>query len=81
MLMASGAMVTNKWIGKHTPGADGKWTEHYGSGTTNSSTVYCVDSGKVYHTTKDCPSLSRSGRTSTGTVAQSGKSRACKNCS
>lgn len=77
----SGAMATNKWIGKYYVGADGKWDRSTGSGTTNSSTVYWVDSGKVYHTTKDCPSLSRSKNIHSGTVAQSGKSRACKNCS
>lgn len=77
----SGVMATNKWIGKYYVGADGRWDRSTGSGTTNSSTVYWVDSGKVYHTTKDCPSLSRSKNIHSGTVAQSGKSRACKNCS
>lgn len=77
---ASGAMATNKWIGNYYVGADGKWDRSKGSGQTNSATVYWVSSGKVYHTTKDCPSLSRSKNIHSGTVAQSGKPRVCNNC-
>lgn len=47
---------------------------------SDSETVYWVDSGEVYHSTKDCPSLGRSKNIYSGTVGQSGKSRPCKNC-
>ncbi len=42
--------------------------------------VYWVPNGQVYHSTQDCPSLGRSSTIYSGTIAQSGKSRACKNC-
>ena len=42
--------------------------------------VYWVADGEVYHTTKDCVSLKRSTNIKSGTVAQSGKKRVCKNC-
>lgn len=45
----------------------------------SSGTVYWVSSGKVYHTTKDCPTLSRSKNIKSGS-APSGR-RACKVCS
>lgn len=47
------------------------------------STVYWTPSGEVYHSTKSCPSLSRSHNIQSGTVAQAkanGKDRPCKNC-
>ncbi len=47
----------------------------------NSRTVYWVKSGKVYHVSEDCPTLSRSKNIYSGTISQSGKSRACKVCS
>ena len=43
-------------------------------------TVYWVPNGQVYHSTPDCPSLGRSSTIYSGTIAQSGKSRPCKNC-
>nr|DAO44260.1 MAG TPA: 50S ribosomal protein L39E [Caudoviricetes sp.] len=42
--------------------------------------VYWVPNGQVYHSTQDCPSLGRSSTIYSGTIAQSGKSRPCKNC-
>lgn len=47
----------------------------------NSRTVYWVKSGEVYHVSENCPTLSRSKNIYSGTVSQSGKSRACKVCS
>ena len=43
-------------------------------------TVYWTPNGEVYHSTPDCPSLGRSKTILSGTIAQSGKSRPCKNC-
>ena len=43
-------------------------------------TVYWTSGGKVYHSTKDCPSLGRSSNIRSGSISESGKSRACKNC-
>ena len=43
-------------------------------------TVYWVPNGQVYHSTRDCPSLGRSSTIYSVTIAQSGKSRPCKNC-
>ena len=48
--------------------------------TPVSSTVYWTANGEVYHSTMNCPSLSRSKNIYSGTIAQSGKSRPCKNC-
>lgn len=48
-----------------------------------SRTVYWVKSGKVWHTTKDCPSLSRSKSILSGSVDDAmavGKERVCKRC-
>ena len=48
-----------------------------------SHTVYWVKSGKVWHTTKDCPSLSRSKSILSGSVDDAmaaGKERVCKRC-
>lgn len=43
-------------------------------------TVYWVSGGSVYHSTPNCPTLSRSGNIQSGSVASSGKSRGCKVC-
>ena len=42
--------------------------------------VYWTPSGKVYHVSKSCPTLSRSKVIKSGTKSQSGKSRCCKVC-
>ena len=46
----------------------------------NTSTVYWTPNGKSYHSTKGCPTLSRSKTILSGTVAQSGKKDACDRC-
>ena len=46
-------------------------------------TVYWVSGGSVYHSTKDCPSLSRSKNIQSGTVEEAkaaGKTEPCKVC-
>ena len=48
--------------------------------TGSKAVVYWIVDGEVYHTTKDCVSLKRSTNIKSGTVAQSGKKRVCKNC-
>lgn len=48
--------------------------------TDTSETVYWTPNGEVYHSTPDCPSLGRSKTIYNGTIAESGKSRPCKNC-
>lgn len=58
-------------------GGSGKSSKASGSG----GTVYWVPSGAVYHVSRNCPTLSRSRTVYSGSVAQSGKSRACKVCS
>lgn len=47
---------------------------------SNERTVYWVPSGEVYHTTKNCSSLSRSKTILSGTISESGKPRKCKRC-
>lgn len=81
-LQGSGAMATNKWIGKYHVGADGRWdkTSSSSSGQTNSSTVYWVPNGEVYHSTDQCTSLKRSKDIRHGSISKSGKSRPCKLC-
>ena len=44
------------------------------------TTVYWTPNGKVYHSTPNCPSLSRSKTILSGSIEESGKSRGCKNC-
>lgn len=48
--------------------------------SASAGTVYWVASGEVYHSTPDCPTLKRSSNIYSGSIAQSGKSRACKVC-
>lgn len=43
-------------------------------------TVYWVTNGYVWHTTSNCPTLSRSEYIYSGTIAESRKSRECKVC-
>lgn len=43
-------------------------------------TVYWTPSGKVYHSSPNCSTLSRSSNVLSGTISQSGKSRACEVC-
>lgn len=43
-------------------------------------TVYWVGGGSVWHTTPDCRALARSHNIQEGTIAESGKARACKIC-
>ncbi len=47
---------------------------------TKSAKYYWVSTGKVYHTTKDCPTLGRSKNISSGKSVPKGR-RACKVCS
>ncbi|WP_420840396.1 CAP domain-containing protein [Adlercreutzia agrestimuris] len=83
----SGVMVTSRWVGNYYVGPDGRWIPNYGSSASNSgsqtdqSIVYWTPNGSVYHNSKGCPALSRSKVIQSGTIAQSGKSRACKDCS
>ena len=51
-----------------------------GSSNYSDGTVYWTSGGSVYHTTDSCPTLGRSKNIQSGTVAESGKSRACKVC-
>lgn len=49
--------------------------------TSNSEdTVYWTPNGKSYHSTKDCPTLSRSKTILSGTQSESNKSDACDKC-
>lgn len=43
-------------------------------------TVYWTPNGKSYHTTRNCPTLSRSKTILEGTIAESGKSDPCDRC-
>ena len=48
--------------------------------SSSGGTVYWTPSGKVYHRSASCPTLSRSKTVYSGTVNESGKSRCCKVC-
>lgn len=50
------------------------------SSTNNSEIVYWTPNGKSYHTTKSCPTLSRSKTILEGTIQQSGKNDPCDKC-
>lgn len=47
---------------------------------TNGKTVYWTDKGKVYHSSPNCQTLSRSKDIHSGTISESGKARGCKVC-
>lgn len=46
----------------------------------DTATVYWTESGKVWHSHRSCPSLTRSKDVRVGTIEESGKERACKRC-
>lgn len=48
--------------------------------TAFSQTVYIVPKGKVYHTTKECVTLSRSKIINAVDITEVGNRRACKKC-
>lgn len=48
--------------------------------SNNYNTVYWTPNGKSYHTTRGCPTLSRSKTVLSGTIQQSGKSDPCDRC-
>lgn len=48
--------------------------------TSFSQTVYVVPKGKVYHSTKDCMTLSRSKVINAVDITDVGNRRACKKC-
>lgn len=56
-------------------------SQNESQGSTNSSsTVYWTPNGKSYHTTKNCPTLSRSKTILEGTIQESGKYDPCDRC-
>ena len=55
-------------------------TKKKSKGASGGGTVYWTPSGGVYHFSSSCPTLSRSKTVYSGTVSESGKSRACKVC-
>lgn len=50
------------------------------SSTNSSEIVYWTPNGKSYHTTKNCPTLSRSKTILEGTIKESGKNDPCDRC-
>lgn len=55
-------------------------TNNSQSSTNSSAIVYWTPSGKSYHTTKNCPTLSRSKTILEGTISESGKNDPCDRC-
>ena len=72
VIMKSGVRATCKIKVK----APKKKTRSGGSGT-----VYWTPGGSVYHKSRNCPTLKRSRIVYSGSIADSGKPRACKVCS
>lgn len=50
------------------------------SSSNSSAVVYWTPNGKSYHTTKNCPTLSRSKTILSGTINESGKNDPCDRC-
>lgn len=50
------------------------------SSANSSEIVYWTPNGKSYHTTKNCPTLSRSKTILEGTISESGKNDPCDRC-
>lgn len=44
------------------------------------TTVYWTPNGKVYHYSRNCPTLKRSSSISSGSISSSGRGRSCKVC-
>ena len=61
-------------------GRDSEGTKTPAADTAEGQTVYWVPNGKVWHTTPDCSTLSRSSDIRSGTIEESGKSRVCEKC-
>lgn len=47
---------------------------------TISKEVFWVETGKTYHTDRDCPSLKKSKNIKSGTIEESEKTNKCLNC-
>ncbi len=83
---SSGAMSASRWVGNYYVGSDGAMLTNtttpdgYHVGPSGCYEVYWVPNGAVYHRTRDCPSLGRSRTILSGTIAQSGKPRQCRDC-
>ena len=56
-------------------------TTSVNNGEYSNETVYWTPGGSVWHVDRNCSALARSTDIRSGTIAQSGKSRACKRCS
>lgn len=50
------------------------------SNSNKSNTVFWTPKGKSYHTTKSCPTLSKSKKILSGTIKESGKNDPCNEC-
>lgn len=57
-----------------------KKKRHPKKSSGGSGKVYWTPSGKVYHVSRSCPTLSRSRTVYSGSIAQSHKSRCCRVC-
>lgn len=71
--------------GSSSSGSTGSGTGSGGGsgsgGASGSGVVYWTPGGSVYHVSRSCPTLSRSSVVFSGSIASSGKGRACKVCS
>lgn len=79
--------AANSSSGSSSSSSSGSYDGQTGSGNSNTTpsygTVYWTPNGEKYHTTRDCPTLSRSKTIYSGTVAEAqanGKSEECKVC-
>lgn len=85
--VSSKGVVTAKKAGKTTVSAVYKNKTYKCTVTVTDSSkqttasVYWVPNGSVYHVSRSCPTLARSKTILSGTIATSGKPRACKVCS
>ena len=82
-LKANGTLARNEWVdnNRYYVDGNGKWVP--GKNKNQSSTVYWVPNGEVYHTHIGCRSLARSTTILSGTLEQArqaGKTRLCRNC-
>lgn len=80
-VLAKKSSSSNKSKGSgKSSGSNSSKSSRSGSSNKKSGTVYWTPSGSVYHSTRNCPTLSRSRTIYSGTISQSGKSRGCKVC-
>lgn len=78
------AALRESLLGEQGNTPEGTLTPEQPSGTVDvimqSTTVFWLESGSVYHTDSDCHHIKGNPNVQSGTVTEAGKARACSSC-